>query len=210
MFLTCFQLYFYPIYVYFKRALGLAAQNDGILAITTTGLISTMQLVDTFFQTELFGISNYLLLLVMLTILIDAYYGIKKSVKMSKSALRIAQTLDVTTPEYKRYMKIHQLRKFSTVKLQFTFFKALSLMGYLYFVDTLLSTDPDNTLGEVLGFTSAVILKVPLAIFWYYDFKSIGENAAYVYGKKAPIFVIAEKIFELKIKNHLNNGQNNT
>jgi hypothetical protein len=78
------------------------------------------------------------------------------------------------------------------------------LLGYLYFAKTLLTADADNALGQILGFTSGLILKAPVAIFWYYDFKSIGENAAYLYGKKAPIFTIVESIFELRIKKFKN------
>jgi len=41
--------------------------------------------------------------------------------------------------------------------------------------------------------------KIPVAFFWYYEFKSFGENSTFVYGKKAPIFNIVEMMFEPKI-----------
>ena len=71
-----------------------------------------------------------------------------------------------------------------------------SRLYYLFFIKNLIQADVEGELGSILGFTSGVMLKVPVAIFWYYDFKSIGENSTYIYGKKAPIFTIVESIVE--------------
>jgi hypothetical protein len=202
--LNCFQLYFQPVYLYVKRVFCLATDNNYNLTITSTTFAGVSQILEHFFAIDLFGIPNALLLLVMMTILVDAYYGVRKSIKQSKEALVHAQFYEVGSPDYKRQMRIHQLRKFNPTKLQFTFFKSLTLLGYLYFAKTLLTSDADNALGQILGFTSGLILKAPVAIFWYYDFKSIGENATYLYGKKAPIFTIVESIFELRIKKFKN------
>ena len=49
------------------------------------------------------------------------------------------------------------------------------------------------------------LIKIPIAIFWYYDFKSIGENTAYIYGKKSPIFKVVENVFEFKFRDYLGN-----
>ncbi len=71
-------------------------------------------------------------------------------------------------------------------------------MGYLYFAKTLLSD------GEgYLDLTAAILTKTPIAIFWYYEFKSIGESSEYIYKKKASIFSIVENIFELRFAQFL-------
>jgi hypothetical protein len=67
-------------------------------------------------------------------------------------------------------------------------------MGYLYFARTLLDDDGEG----YLDLTAAILTKTPIAIFWYHEFKSIGENSTYIYKKKASIFTIVEGIFELR------------
>lgn len=202
--ITCFEVYFQPVYLYIKRTIDLATDNNYRLTFTSTFFATVSEIIQELFKVDLFGIPNALLCLVILTILIDAYYGIRKSVKQSKEALIHAQFYQEGSPDYRRQMKVHELKKFNPHKLQFTFFKALTLLGYLYFAKTLLAADSDGTFGQILGFTSGLILKAPIAIFWYYDFKSIGENSAYIFGKKAPIFTIVESIFELKLKKFKN------
>lgn len=197
--MTCFEIYFQPVYIYIKRSVDLAVDNNYALSITSATLVGVLQSIELIFNVNFFGVSNWLLLLVLGTVLLDAWYGIKKSKKQSKEALREAKGLDVNTPEYRKLMRVHELKKFKPQKLQFTFFKCVTLLGYLYFAKTLLSSDANNFLGEALGFTSGLLLRAPLAIFWYYDFKSIGDNAAYIHGKKAPIFTIVESIFEFRI-----------
>lgn len=198
--LNCFQIFFQPVYLYVKRSLILAFDNDSTVLLTTTTVATTVQIVQEMLDINYFGVSNFTLLMVMLTILVDAYYGIKKSLKQSYHAKLKHDKIEGDTPEKRAYFKTYQLKKFSPLKLQYTFFKALTLIGYLFFVKNILVDDVDGTLmTEIIGFGSMVVLKAPIVIFWYYDFKSIGDNAEFVYGKKAPIFKIAEKIFEPKV-----------
>ena len=163
------------------------------------------QLFLDLFKIDAFGVPNFLLFLVISTVLIDARFGIKKSVKQSKESYIKSLSFEEGSPEKKKLLKISKLQEFDPKKLQFTFFKCLTLLGYLYFAKHILEvTDKESTLSEIIGFTSGVVTKAPLAIFWYYDFKSIGENAAYLYGKKAPIFTIVEKLFEPKLNEFFN------
>lgn len=201
--ISCFQLYFNPIYLYVKRSFDLAMDNNGVMLWTVTFITTVYEFILEVLQVKTFGMPNLLLLLVIVTVFIDAGYGIKKSLKQSKEALAEAMVTQTGTPEHKKLMKVHELKKFNVTKLQFTFFKCVTLVGYLFFAKNLIQADTDGILGSILGFTSGVMLKVPVAIFWYYDFKSIGENSAYIYGKKAPIFTIVENILEFKIKNYL-------
>ena len=93
------------------------------------------------------------------------------------------------------FIKRSKRYSFSWRRLQFVLFKSFMLLGYLYFVKNLLEGD-QNTF---LDFSVEVLCKAPVAIFWFYEFKSIGDNSAYVYGKKASIFKIVEGIFEPRI-----------
>lgn len=205
---TCFQIHFQPIYLYIKKAFDLAFNNDSAVLLTTTSIATTVQVVQSWLDVNYFGVSNLTLLLVIGTILIDAFYGIKKSLKESYKAKLKYDAVEEETPEKRAYYKTYQLKKFRPGKLQYTFFKALTLLGYLFFVKNILVEDPGGTLmTEIIGFSSTIVLKAPIVIFWYYDFKSIGDNAEFIYGKKAPIFKIAEKIFEPKISTFFKKGK---
>lgn len=205
---TCFQLYFQPVYAYIKGAFELAADNNFALAISSTTLVGLLHVLEEVFKIEIFGIPNVLLFCVIFTILTDAYFGTKRSLKEARVARDNAAACDPLSPDFRRWQKVAELKKFKPEKLQFTFFKCLTLLAYLFFAKTLLLADQDGAFSDLFGFASSLILKAPLAIFWYYDFKSIGNNAAYLHGKKAPIFTIVERIFELKLKKHLTPSQN--
>lgn len=196
---TCFQLYFQPVYIYIKRSFEMAIDNKGIILIMSTIFTGATELIGKALHINFFGVPNFLLFLVIMTVLIDARYGIMKSVMQSKEALLKSSNYAENTPEYRKEIKIYNLKKFQVVKLQFTFFKCFTLLGYLFFIKHLINIDTTGYLGEILGFTSDILLKVPVAIFWYYDFKSIGDNSTYIYGKKAPIFTIVENILEFRI-----------
>jgi hypothetical protein len=206
---NCFQIHFNPVYLYAKKAFSLGFENDSTVLYTTATLTLMVQILQEFFKVNYFGVTNLTLILVIGTILLDAYYGIRKSVKQSKEAKLKHDLIEDNTPEKRALFKRYELKKFTPMKLQYTFFKALTLLGYLFFVKHILETEVDgNFMVEFIGFSSAIVLKAPLVIFWYYDFKSIGQNTEYVFGKKAPIFTIAEYIFEPKISKFFNSSKN--
>lgn len=194
----CFTTYFFPIYIYVKKAISLTFDNPFVF-VTSINIIGAIDIIKSILKINLFGIDNILLLSVILTALIDAYFGVRKSVLESKEALEKALEYEIGSSEYKRWIKVSKIKEFQLGKLQYTFFKCFTLLGYLFFVKTLLGYD-SSLLETFLGYTSTIILKIPLALFWYYDFKSIGNNSSYVYGKKAYIFTIVEALFELQIK----------
>lgn len=201
---TCFNIYFNPIYIYIKKSINLAFENDNNLFYFSVSIATIIEFLNEIFKINFFGVSNWLIIIIISTILIDAYFGIKKSLKESLIAKKKSELLE-DGPEKRKQIKIQKLKEFKISKLQFTFFKILTLLGYLYVVKNILSHDDNETvLSEILGFSTAVLLKVPLTIFWYYDFKSIGNNIEFLLDKKPPIFLIIEKIFEPKIKNFFN------
>lgn len=199
MFIICFKTYFFPVYNYIRKTLDLVTDSPFVV-FASINLIGILDSIKSAFNVDVFGISNMLLLIVISTALVDAYYGVRKSILESVRASEKSLEFELGSHENKKWIKISNIKKFQFGKLQFTFFKCFTLLGYLFFAKTLLNSDTDGVLGSFLGYTSALILKVPVALFWYYDFKSIGNNSAYVYGKKAFIFTIIESLFELKIK----------
>lgn len=202
---SCFSIYFKPVTDYMKGAVDLAFDNASFVWLTALGISFSMECLTYFFGLDFFGVSNQILLLVVVTIFIDAYYGVKKSLSIAKSAEFKLLKIKENTSEKRMLMKVVKMKRFSTDKLQFTFFKCLTLFAYLYFAKIILEVDDDmSVLGQVIGFSTAVVIKVPLAIFWYKDFKSIGENMEYLFKKKLPIFPIVESIFELKFKQFFN------
>lgn len=203
---TCFSIYFQPIYCYLKKVTELAFDNDNLVLMTTVSSTAIIHIIQEFLNINYFGVTNLTLLLVIANVLVDAKYGIKKSLMESSELLSEHDSIAGNTPEKKALYKKHLLKKFDPKKLQYTFFKVLTLLAYLFFVKTIIVKDfSDDIIAEIIGFSSAVILKAPILIFWYYDFKSIGDNTAYIYKKKAPIFIIAEKIFEPKLKDFFKN-----
>lgn len=203
--INCFQSYFEPIYIYLKKVYQIALDND--FAVGGTALIATSigTALNEFLDVNYFGVTNVLLLIVIATVFVDAGFGIKKSLILAKRAHFKAFEFPEGSFQRKRFLREFEAKKFSSTKLQFTFFKCLTLLGYLFFAKTLLEIGEENLLAEetlvdsVLNFSTEIIVKAPLAIFWYYDFKSIGENTEFIYGKKAPIFTITEMIFEPRI-----------
>ncbi len=196
-------MYFQPVYSYTKKMVELAMDNHSTVFFTSFTIVGFLEAIKKVFAVDVFGIPNILLLLVISTVLIDAYFGIRRSILESKQAQQQALEFEPGSPENNKWRRISDLKKFQYRKLQFTFFKCFTLLGYLYFAKTLLKFDTSNSIGFILGYASDLVLKLPLALFWYYDFKSIGINSAYVYKKKALIFVIVEVVFELRIKNEI-------
>ncbi|ANW96732.1 hypothetical protein AXE80_10800 [Wenyingzhuangia fucanilytica] len=197
---NCFQIYFYPVFKYVKSGWIVASENNGVAIFKSSFWITFYQIIKHIYGIEVFGVDNLLILLVLLTIWVDARYGIKKSKKQSKMAFLESKNYAIGSPEHKKFLRIYELKKFQFKKLQYTFFKCFTFLAYLFFVNHFLKSDTDGTVAEILGFTAAVALRIPLLIFWYLDVKSIGDNSEFVYEKKAPIFKIIDDVLGWRIK----------
>lgn len=173
---TCFTTYFKPIFTYVKKVNELVSANDFDLYFKTVSVATIHQSLMTFYAKEYFGVSNFILMIVITTVLIDAFFGIKKSVKKSHENYRKASKLEEGV-EKSRLLRLAKGYEFSARKLQFTFFKCLTLVGYLFCANHIMEyQENDTTIAEIMGFASGVAVKAPIVFFWYYDFKSIGRN----------------------------------
>ena len=188
--MKCFFAYFAPLFFYVKNLLQLSFQD--LVFVGALMVSGTAAGISYLLDLNYFGVSNLLVLIVLVTIGANTYFGIKKSQLKSKEALAKATTYN-TGPQRRLQMKLHQRYKFDWNKLQFVFFKALAFLTYLFVASSFLKE------GEGwLDWTSAAIIQTPMAIHWYAEWKSIGDNSEYIYGTKARIFVITEFIFEAK------------
>lgn len=193
---------FCSLSAWIKAVYYLAVENHfavSIMSIVITGGIAFGEII---ISNNIFGISNLVLLLVIATVFLNTGYGIAKSIKSSKMLFAEAQKYEYQTTKHQCYLRKSNKMKFDIKKLNFVFFKCLSLMGYLYFAKAIITDGVDGSspvLIQALDLSTEILTKVPVAIFWYYEFKSIGENSAELYGKKAPIFKIVEGIFEPRI-----------
>src|SRR5690606_17974266 len=114
---TCFQIYYNDIYLYVKRAYLLASDNYYLLTFTTFIYTGGIKILKEAWEVDYFGVDNLLILIVLLTTLIDARFGVKRSVKRSREAYLEAQQYKKNSPIYKKLMKEHELRKFSPTRL---------------------------------------------------------------------------------------------
>lgn len=185
---------------WFKRLLHLATHDDYKTSAMSIFATLGVEAVDIAFDQEYFGTTNMVLFLVFGTVLINTYYGIRKSRILSNFYKVKAQQAKNDTEQQNLFLAKMQVHKFDPKRLQFVFFKCSSLLGYLYFVTKLLEDK-----GTFFDFTTEILCKAPIALFWYYEFRSIGVNSTMVYNKKASIFKIVEGIFEPRIFEFLGN-----
>ena len=187
---------------WFVGITSLASSNYGSVSFISLALTGGLTFSQFMINDTIFGASNFVLLMVVGTVLINTSYGIQKSLMKSKEFFAKAQKFEYPDRKYKFFLRKSEIHKFQIKKTYFIFFKVLSFLGYLFFAKMLMTDGIDDSAPYVIqamDITAEILIRVPIAIFWYYEFKSIGENSTYVYGKKAPIFKIVEGIFEPRI-----------
>ena len=186
----CFVAYFSPLLIYVKNLLTISFHDlAAVGSLLITGAVAGISYL---LDLNYFGVSNLLVLYVLITIGGNTGTGIWKSLKKCKEAKLKAAKL-VPGPEYRLQMKLVNRYSLDLNKLLFVFFKVFTFLAYLNFASTFLNE------GEgFLDWTSAVAIQTPLGIFWYKEWKSIGDNLQYTLGKKPGIFEVTEWIFEVK------------
>jgi len=177
-----------------KGIFNLAISNDYSPLFTSSIAVLGVTAADLMVTDETFGTTRIVIFLVICTVFLNTGYGIAKSLKQQKILFSKAIKFPFGSKEYIMFNQRSLRYKFDIRRLNFVFFKCFTFLGYLYFAQKLLEGD-----GSFLDFGAEVLTKIPVAFFWYYEFKSFGENSTFVYGKKAPIFNIVEMMFEPKI-----------
>lgn len=190
---------------------SLASWTSGIfsLAIKNYGLTSFMSLIMTggavisnvLMEDSWFGTTNFVLIMVHLTLFSNAGFGIWKNNRKASIFFALAQKHVKGSKEHRLNIRRWRNHKFDIKKTYFVFFKSLTFLCYLLVVKALTADNPTGGSWEIqaLSLGTEILIRVPIALFWYYEFKSIGENSEYIFGQKASIFKIVEGIFEPRI-----------
>ncbi len=179
----------------------LALNNRGT-AIITSGFISgTAVISQVLLDQSWFGTTYLVLLLVHLTLFANAVSGVVKNKKKANIFFCRSQQYEPNTKEWKLNTMRWKAHEFDIKKLYFVFFKSFAFLSYLLVVKALTSDHPTGAEWFILAlsFGTESLIRIPIFLFWYYEFKSIGENSEYIFNQKASIFRIIERIVEPKI-----------
>lgn len=177
-----------------KGVFELASSNDYSPTFMSAFAVLGVTAADSMVTDETFGTTRMVIFLVLVTVLLNTIYGIRKSLMQEKILFARALKHPYDSAQYNRLLRRSLHYKFDMKRVYFVFFKCFTFLGYLFFAQQLLAGD-----GTFLDFGAEALAKVPVAFFWYYEFKSFGENSTVVYGKKATIFIIVEMLFEPKL-----------
>jgi hypothetical protein len=180
----------------------LLIDNHYAAAIGTFIFTGTLTITDYITSENIFGTSSLMLIMVMGTVFVNTITGTIKSIKQQKKYFAIAQKHEYDTKDYNLNLRKSQRFKYDSRRMYFVFFKCLSFLFYLAMIKILTSDGIDTDSEwqiEALNLTAETLIRVPIAIFWYHEFKSIGDNSEFLLGKKALPFKIAEYIFEPRI-----------
>lgn len=180
---------------------NLSIENFGLVSWMSIAMTGGIVVVD-FLSVETFlGTTPLVLILVMGTVFANTGFGIAKNLIKAKVFFAQAQKHESTTIAHRVQIRKWEAHKFDYKRTYFVFFKSFSFLAYLLIAKALMSDDVVGAGIEIkaLYITTEILIRVPIALFWYYEFKSIGENSEYIFGKKASIFNIVEGIFEPRI-----------
>ena len=192
-------LFFKPILNNVEKTIELIENSNSlIVSAFIFGILNNI--LNSHFGIDYFGIHISILVFIFFTIFVNAVYGIKKSLKRSKEYKKLSEIAQ-NSNDKRRYKKISQRKKFKWDQLEFVFFKCFMVMMYLFmanfFVERIALNE--NPILKFIDVTAEALIIVPIFVFWYKEFKSIGENAEYYYERKLKFFDVLENIVELKI-----------
>ena len=179
-----------------------AKKNNYSVTVCSALVIGTGTSLDLYLPSELFGTTYFVLALVGTTVFANTIFGIWKSNLKAQKFRVVMDRYGLESVEYRLNYRRYKNHVFDFKKTYFVFFKMLAFLSYLLVVKAL----TNDQVGEdgsweikALFLTTEVLIRVPIALFWYNEFKSIGENSEYIFQKKAHIFTIVGWIFEPRI-----------
>lgn len=180
--------------------LSLSTKNYAAATLASFMVSASVVSLDFFSTVEIFGTTELVLVMVFTTIMGNTVSGVWKNKMKARVYFARAQKYEYNTKEYRINFRRFKNHEYQFKKVAFVFFKGFAFLAYLMMVKALTS---DSVAGsgeweiKALYLTTESLIRIPTALFWYYEFKSIGENSEYIFGKpKAMIFTIAEWVFE--------------
>lgn len=182
--------HFTPLLASIKTMFGYKSTSlFGVSLFTAFSLEALMEILNIKFL----GVSFALLLIIFLFIVIDWLTGTAASNKFAREAV-----ISESKEDYEKY-------KIKSTKVSFTIFKFISLYLWLLLSHGVTRAAINNGFTEGtlepgftgLGFILRIFTVVPVLLFGFREFISIGENIKNLYGKVPYLFTLAEKVFDL-------------
>lgn len=156
-------------------------KSSSFLGASVFSAISIETISQLFFHGKFLQVPILLLVIVSGFILVDWIFGSAASRKISLDAKAKGDTL--TETEY----------KFKSIKVSHTIFKFLAL--YLWLVLSLAITNYAISITWLAPIVEGITI-VPILLFGFREFISIGEAIEILYGYKPFLFSMGEKIFD--------------
>ena len=157
-------------------------KTSSLLGASVASALSIESMIHLLWNGSYLGVSSALLVIVSFLILVDWGFGSAASRKIS---LEAKENKDEDT--FKKY-------KFSSIKISHTIFKFLSLFLWLLLASSATSYTAGVTwLAPIVEGLSIV----PILLFGFREFISIGEGIEIINGRKPYLFELGEKIFDL-------------
>lgn len=183
--------YYTPLLTTFKSMAGY--KTSDFVGGSVLSAVS-LEAISVFLKLDFLGVTVGMLVTVGFFIIMDWWTG--------SAASQSIATIAFNKGDEEGYQK-YRIKSF---KVTFTIFKFISLYLWLVLSHNVYEIAVEN--GFVIRATSTVqaagfhtVLRifaiVPIILFGFREFVSIGENIHVIYGKKPYLFTLGEKIFEV-------------
>ena len=169
-----------PLLTSIKTMFGF--KSSPVIGVAVTSAFSIETVTHLLLNGSFLGVSSVILIIVSFLILVDWAFGSAASRKLALLA-----KLNKDDATYKKY-------KFSSVKISHTIFKFISLFLWL-----ILAASATGYTASVLWLAPVIegIVIVPILLFAFREFISIGEAMGVLNGSKPFLFEMGEKIFDI-------------
>lgn len=182
--------YYEPLLVSSKSMAGYKTQHFLGFSILSA---ASLEAVTVFLKLNFLGVTVSMLVTVGLFIILDWWTGSSASRHKADLALKKGDKVG------------YELHRIKSRKVTFTIFKFISLYLWLVLSDSVYTLAVDNgfvtpasetTAGAGLHTILRIFSVVPIILFGFREFISIGENIRSVHGKTPYLFTLGERIFE--------------
>jgi hypothetical protein len=183
--------YYKPLTISLQTMAG--HKSGALFGVSFTSAI-TIEAVMSAFKLNFLGVSIGVLAMTALFILIDWATGSAAARKRAKEA------------EEEGNLEEYEKNRLKSSKVTFTIFKFISLYLWLILTHTMMRAAINQGFmvegaehESLFGVASIlrIITIIPIALFGFREFISIGENIEKLYGKKPYLFELGEKIFDI-------------
>lgn len=196
--------YYTPLLTSIKTMLGYKSTSFLGASIFTA---LSLEAFTAMLSVSFLGVSIGLLLMIGLFILIDWFTGSSASNKKAKEFKDKLEKAECKDEDCTKKLKAdYELYRIKSSKITFTIFKFISLYLWLLLSNGVTSAAINNgfiegaPMQEVasigLGSVLRIFTIVPIILFGFREFISIGENINNLYGKTPYLFTLGEKMFD--------------